>query len=114
MNSPVDPVLLQLVQQELKSLHDVLDNMSVELVEEKTKIQHELGSISAALEDIKQRVQRLETGQKNLECCAELAQSRINDIQGTCIVTIVQSCALVINQFNVIPSLLAIFLSSLI
>ena len=51
MNSPVDPALLQLVQQELKSLHDVLDNMSVELVEDKTKVQHELGSISAALEE---------------------------------------------------------------
>ena len=31
---------------------------------------------------MKQRVQRLETGQKNLECYAELAQSRINDFQG--------------------------------
>ena len=88
MNSPVDPALLQLVQQELQSLHDVLDNMSVELVEDKTKVQHELGSISAALEEVKQRVQRLETGQKNLECCAELAQSRINDFQGTFIVSV--------------------------
>ena len=103
MNSPVDPALLQLVQQELKSLHDVLDNMSVELVEDKTKVQHELGSISAALEEVKQRVQRLETGQKNLECCAELAQSRISDFQGTCtcIVNItVERCALVINLFS--------------
>ena len=47
MNSPVDPALLQLVQQELKSLHDVLDSMSVELVGEKTKFYNELGSISA-------------------------------------------------------------------
>ena len=47
MNSPVDPALLQLVHQELKSLHDVLDNMSVESVEEKTKVRCELGSISA-------------------------------------------------------------------
>ena len=31
MNSPVDPVLLQVVQQELKSLQDVVDNMCVEL-----------------------------------------------------------------------------------
>ena len=78
MNSPVDPALLQLVQQELKSLHDVLDNMSVELVGEKTKVQHELGNISASLEEVKQRVQRLETGQKNLK----LTQSRFNDFQG--------------------------------
>ena len=82
MNSPVDPALLKLVQQELKSLHDVLDNMSVEWVGEKTGVQNELGSISAALEEVKQRVQRLETGQKNLECYAELAQGRINDFQG--------------------------------
>ena len=88
MNSPVDPALLQLVQQELKSLHDVLDNISVELVEDKTKVQHELGSISTALEEVKQRVQRLETGQKNLECCAKVTQSRINDSQGTFIVSV--------------------------
>ena len=81
MNSPVDPALLQLVQQELKSLHDVLDNMSAEFVEDKIKVQHEVGSISAALEEVKQRVRRLETGQKNLE----LTQSRLNDFQGTCI-----------------------------
>ena len=106
MNSPVDPALLQLVQQELQSLHDVLDNMSVELVEDKTKVQHELGSISAALEGVKQRVQRLETGQKNLECCAELAQSRINDFQGTFIVSVkCRKLCIVINLFNVIPSL---------
>ena len=93
MNSPVDPALLQLVQQELKSLHDVLDNMRVELVEEKTKVQHELGSISAGLEEVKQRVQILETGQKNLE----LTQSRFNDFQGIFKVNIVESCALVMN-----------------
>ena len=79
MNSPVDPASLQLVQQELKSLHDVLDNMSVELVEEKTTV-----------EDVKQRVQRLETGQKNLE----LTHSRFKDFQGIFKVHIVESCTI--------------------
>ena len=101
MNSPVDPAL---VQQELKSLHDVLDNMSVGLVEGKTKVQHELGSISATEEKVMQRVERLETEWKNLEYSAELhvVQSEISDFQGTCPC---RKLALVINLFNIIPSL---------
>ena len=60
MNSPVDPALLQLVQQEVKSLQDDVKNMSVEFKEEKAKVQLELQKITITLEEMQQRVQRLE------------------------------------------------------
>ena len=82
MNSPVDPALLQLVQQELKSLEDVVNNMSVEFEEEKTSVQRELQNVAIILEEMKQRVQRLETGQLNLECRTEQVESRIGDFEG--------------------------------
>ena len=76
MNSPVDPALLQLVQQELKSLQDGVDNMSVEVEEEKTKVQSELQNVAATLEEMKQRV-------KNLEYRAEIAVGRMDSFEGT-------------------------------
>jgi len=60
LNSPVDPVLLQLVQQEVKSLQDYVKNMSVESGEERAKVLQELQKITITLEEMKQRVQRLE------------------------------------------------------
>ena len=59
INSPVDPALLQLVHQELKSLQDDVDNMSVEIEEEKTKVQSELQNVATSLEEMKQRVKHL-------------------------------------------------------
>jgi len=60
MNSPVDPALLELVQQEVISLQDGVKNMSVEFEEERAKVQQELQKIMMTLEEMQQRVQRLE------------------------------------------------------
>ena len=81
MNSPVDPALLQVVQQELKSLQDVVDNMSLEL-NQKTKIQHELRSIAVTLNYMEKRLQTLEIGQQNLESRADRADGRLDEIEG--------------------------------
>ncbi|KAJ7339502.1 hypothetical protein OS493_005900 [Desmophyllum pertusum] len=81
VNSPVDPPLLQLVQQELKTLQDAVENMSVEFEEEKTKVQHELQNVATTLEEMQQRVQRLETGQQNLEYCTGLIEGRVDNIE---------------------------------
>ena len=75
MNSPVDPALLQLVQQEVKSLEDVVNNMSVEFEEEKTSVQRELQNVAIILEEMKHRVQRLESRTEQVE-------SRIGDFEG--------------------------------
>ena len=75
MNSPVDPVLLQVVQQELKSLQDVVDNMCVELKQRKTKIQRELRSIAVTLNYMEKRLQNLESG-------ADQADGRLDDFKG--------------------------------
>ena len=67
MNSPVDPALLHLVQQEVKSLEDVVNNMSVEFEEEKTSVQRELQNVAIILEEMKHRVQRLESRTEQVE-----------------------------------------------
>ena len=74
MNSPVDPVLLQVVQQELKSLQDVVDNMCVELNQRKTKIQRELRSIAVTLNYMEKRLQ-------NLESRADQTDGRLDDFE---------------------------------
>ena len=75
MNSPIDPALLKLVQQELQLLQNATKNMSVELEEEKTKVQGELQNIATTLEEVTQRVQTLEhrTG---------LVEGRMHDFEG--------------------------------
>ena len=75
MNSPVDPVLLQVVQHELKSLQDVVDNMCVELNQRKTKIQRELRSIAVTLNYMEKRLQ-------NLESRADQTDGRLDDFEG--------------------------------
>ena len=74
MNSPVDPVLLQVVQHELKSLQDVVDNMCVELNQRKTKIQRELRSIAVTLNYMEKRLQ-------NLESRADQTDGRLDDFE---------------------------------
>ena len=74
MNSPVDPALIQLLQQELKSLQDDVKNMSAERDEEKTKIQSELQNFVSVLDEMEQRVERLEIRQQN-------AESEIGDVK---------------------------------
>ena len=86
MNSPVDKALLQLVQQQLKSLQDDVGDMSVEFESEKREVQQELRNVAVILEEMKQRV---ETGQQSLECRTGLVEERvtnmdlrINDLKG--------------------------------
>ena len=83
MNSPIDPVLLQLVQQGLQSLQNDVRNMSVEFEEEKRKVQHELKNVATALEVVEQRVQLLETGQRTLEHRIGLLEDRMDHFEGT-------------------------------
>ena len=82
MNSPVDPALLQLVQQEVKSLQDSFDNMSLVCEAEKVKINQELEKIAVSLEEMKQRLHRLETRQQALERRADLADGRMDNFEG--------------------------------
>ena len=57
MNFPVDPALLQGVQQNIKTLQDDVDNMSVEYVQERVKLQTELQNV---LKEMEERIQRSE------------------------------------------------------
>lgn len=68
MNSPVDPALLKLVDQEIKSLQDGVNLMSVEFEEEKARVQQELQNIATVLEEMKLSIQKLE--------------DRVDDFQG--------------------------------
>ncbi len=78
MNSPLDPTLIQLVQQELKSLQDDVKNMSVEYDKERTKLVSDLQNCaSAIIEELRQKVERLETGQQNIEKTVDGLKSRI-------------------------------------
>ena len=65
MNSPVDPALLQLVQQDLKFLQDNVDNLSVEFDQEKVKVEQELKNAVIILQEMKQTVQRFQNFQGN-------------------------------------------------
>ena len=82
MNSPVDPVLIQLVQQELKFLQDGAKNMSVEYEEERNKVQSELQNCASFLRELQQRVERLEIDQQNIECRSMLTEKRVDDVDG--------------------------------
>ena len=65
MNSPVDPALLQLVQQEVRFLQDNVNNLSVEFEQERVRIQQELQNAAIILEEMKQTVERLKNFQGN-------------------------------------------------
>ena len=86
MNSPIDPALLQLVQQGLRSLQDDVKNMSLELEDEKRKVQDELKNVATTLEDLEQRVQILETGQQTLEHRSGLFEDRMDNFEGNIII----------------------------
>ncbi|PFX27608.1 Nucleotide-binding oligomerization domain-containing protein 2 [Stylophora pistillata] len=74
-NSPIDPDLLQLFQQELNFLKVSVDTMCVENEEDKTKIKNELRTIEASLEEMKKRVE-------NLEFDVEVVKGRLDDFEG--------------------------------
>ena len=61
-NSPVDPALLQIVLQGLKFLQDNVDNLSVEVDQEKVPEQQ---NMAVTLQLMEQMVQRLNDFQGN-------------------------------------------------
>ena len=81
MNSPVDLALLQLVQQELKSLQGDVQNMSTECYKEKAKVQSELQNCISVLEEMKPRMERLEICQQNTEREIDDVKGRISAIE---------------------------------
>ena len=81
MNSPVDPALIQLVQQELKFLQDGVKNMSVEYEKERTKVQSELQNCASALKMLQERVKSWETGQLNIERWTRQTEKRVDDVE---------------------------------
>ncbi|XP_078384766.1 uncharacterized protein LOC144667229 isoform X2 [Oculina patagonica] len=81
MNSPVDPALIQLVQQEVKSLQDDVKNMSVECDKERNKVQSELQNCADGLEELQKRMERLEIDQQNMEHRVGLTEKRVDDLE---------------------------------
>lgn len=82
MNSPVDPVSLQLVQQNLNSPQDEVKNMSADCEEGETTVQAVFQfCASSVLEDLQQRVVRPKTDQQKIEHQAELTENRIGDLE---------------------------------
>lgn len=70
LNSPVDPALLQLVQQEVKFLQDSINNLSIEFDQDRVKVQQELQNAAAVnLEAMKRMVERLNLFQGNDNYC---------------------------------------------
>ncbi|CAH3176506.1 unnamed protein product, partial [Porites evermanni] len=80
MNSPVDPALLQLIQQEVKFLQDNVSNLSVEFEQERVRVQQELQNAAITLEDMKQTVERLKNFQGNPTCLTSPAHFLITDV----------------------------------
>ena len=80
MNSPADPALIQLVQQELKSLQDDVKSIA-EYCKEKDKVQSELQNCISVLEEMKPRMERLEICQQNTEREIDDVKGRINAIE---------------------------------
>ena len=79
INSPVDPVLLQLIQQEVKSLEDDVDKLSLQFDKERDKVRQELQTVAVTLVHIEEKMHRLETGQQDLQC---LVEERIGALEG--------------------------------
>ena len=80
MNSPVDPALIQLVQQELKSLQDDVKSIA-EYCKEKDKVQSELQNCISVLEEMKPRMERLEICQQNTEREIDDVKGRISALE---------------------------------
>ena len=83
MNSPVDPALVQLLQQELKSLQDDVKNMSAECDEEKSKVQSELQNFVSVLVEMEKRMERLEIRQQNTESEIGDVKDRMSAVEET-------------------------------
>ena len=89
MNSPVDPALLQLFQKELNSLHDVV-SMAAETKEEEMKICHEIQNIVICVEEMKQRIEKLEMGHVNTLHQTEQIENRVTNLEGKRLLVIQQ------------------------
>ena len=74
MNSPVDPALIKLVQQELKFLQDGVKNMSVEYEKERTKVQSELQNCASVLKILQEKVE-------NIEHWTRQTEKRVDDVE---------------------------------
>jgi len=83
MNSPVDPDLMKLVQQELKSLQDDVKNMSAECDEEKSKVQSELQNLVTVFDEMEQKMERLEICQKRTESEIGDVKDRLSAVEDT-------------------------------
>ena len=81
MNSPVDQHLLQLVQQDVKSLEDVVENVCEESEKEKKKVLDELQKCWTALEDTKQKLESVENRVDGFEYRVDGAERRIDDFE---------------------------------
>ena len=82
MNSPVDPALIQLLQQELTSLQDDVKNMSAECDEQNSKVQSELQNFVRVLDEMEQRMERLEIRQQNTEDRMSVVEDTIYKFEG--------------------------------
>ena len=91
-NSPVDPVLLQLVQQELNFLQVSVDNMCVENEEDKTKVAKALRTVEESLKEMKKRVE-------NLEFRVEVVERRQDDFEGALGCSFVSALKFVVDHF---------------
>ena len=67
MNAPVDPALLQLVQQHVNTLETDVSNLAFEVEDDRKKVKEALQNIKADLEELERRVSKLEQGVKRLQ-----------------------------------------------
>ena len=74
---------MQLLHQELTSLQDDVKNMSAECDEEKTKIQSELQNFVSVLDEMEQRMERLEIRQQNTESEIGDFKDRMSAVEDT-------------------------------
>ena len=83
MNSPVDPALVQLLRQGLKSLQDDVKRMSSECDKEKSKVQSELQNFVNVLDEMEQRMERLEIRQQTTESEIGDVKDRMSAVEDT-------------------------------
>ena len=75
--------LIQLLQQELKSLQDDVKNMSAECEEEKSKVRSELQNFVSVLDEMEQRMERLEIRQQNTSSEIGDVKDRMSVVEDT-------------------------------
>ena len=81
MNAPVDPALLQLVQQHLNTLETDVDNLAFEVEDDRKKVKEALQNIKADLEELERRVSKLEQRVKRLQDDQSGLDSRLTSLK---------------------------------